>query len=205
MPLARVCKMARSDPTPRRQTANMGWGGGGVLGFRSTVDSPSKPVTPPPCPPVSRLAAATVSGSVAVKVCFGATFVFPCSVMMLPLYRKMGSLTLLVAVLLMVLGGSVMAAPPRRPVAVPFGRNYVPTWAFDHIKYYNGGSQIELYLDKYTGTGKKWWDQKEFQDLDSFQYRRLQWVRQKYTVYNYCTDRSRYPTMPPECTRDKDV
>lgn len=42
-------------------------------------------------------------------------------------------------------------APLRRPVAVPFGRNYVPTWAFDHIKYYNGGSQIQLYLDKYTG------------------------------------------------------
>lgn len=45
-----------------------------------------------------------------------------------------------------------MGAAPRRPIAVPFGRNYMPTWAFDHIKYYNGGSQIELHLDKYTGT-----------------------------------------------------
>ncbi|KAK4789030.1 hypothetical protein SAY86_020349 [Trapa natans] len=61
------------------------------------------------------------------------------------------SLPLFVLVVLMVRGGA-MAAPPRRPVPVPFGRNYVPTWAFDHIKYYNGGSQIELYLDKYTGT-----------------------------------------------------
>lgn len=47
----------------------------------------------------------------------------------------------------------VLAAAPRRPVDVPFGRNYVPTWAFDHIKYYNGGAQVDLQLDKYTGTG----------------------------------------------------
>lgn len=44
-----------------------------------------------------------------------------------------------------------MGAAPMKPVDVPFGRNYVPTWAFDHIKYYNGGSEIQLYLDKYTG------------------------------------------------------
>ncbi|MBA0562681.1 hypothetical protein Golob_007706 [Gossypium lobatum] len=51
------------------------------------------------------------------------------------------------------MASGTLATPPRRPIAVPFGRNYVPTWAFDHIKYYNGGSEIELYLDKYTGTG----------------------------------------------------
>ncbi|EHA8589310.1 Xyloglucan endotransglucosylase/hydrolase [Cocos nucifera] len=265
-----------------------------------------------------------------------------------------------------------MAAPPRRPINVPFQKNYVPTWAGDHIKYYNGGNEIQLCLDKYTGTGfqskgsylfghfsmqikmvpgdsagtvtafylssqnsehdeidfeflgnrtgqpyilqtnvftggkgdreqriylwfdpttdhhsysvlwnmyqivvfknskdlgvrypfnqpmkiysslwnaddwatrgglektdwsmapfvaayrgfhidgceataeakfcatqgRRWWDQKEFQDLDGYQYRRLSWVRQKYTIYNYCTDRSRYPAMPPECRRDRDV
>jgi xyloglucan:xyloglucosyl transferase len=53
--------------------------------------------------------------------------------------------------------------------------------------------------------GARWWDQKEFQDLDALQYRRLSWVRQKYTIYNYCTDRSRYPSMPPECKRDRDI
>ena len=53
--------------------------------------------------------------------------------------------------------------------------------------------------------GKRWWDQKEFQDLDSYQYRRLQWVRTKYTIYNYCTDRVRYPTVSPECKRDRDI
>lgn len=49
------------------------------------------------------------------------------------------------------MASGTMAAAPRKPVAVPFGRNYMPTWAFDHIKYYNGGSEIQLYLDKYTG------------------------------------------------------
>ncbi|KAK4356514.1 hypothetical protein RND71_025485 [Anisodus tanguticus] len=53
--------------------------------------------------------------------------------------------------------------------------------------------------------GMKWWDQKAFQDLDGPQYKRLQWVRQKFTIYNYCTDRKRYPTLPPECTRDRDL
>ncbi|KAJ6307775.1 hypothetical protein OIU76_017546 [Salix suchowensis] len=278
---------------------------------------------------------------------------------------------LLLGILFMAFG--TMGAAPRKPVDVPFGRNYVPTWAFDHIKYFNGGSEIQLHLDKYTGTGfqskgsylfghfsmqmklvpgdsagtvtafylssqnsehdeidfeflgnrtgqpyilqtnvftggkgdreqriylwfdptvgyhhysvlwnsylvvffvddvpirvfknckdlglkfpfnqpmkiysslwnaddwatrgglektdwskapfiasyksfhidgceasveakfcatqgTRWWDQKEFQDLDAFQYRRLKWVRQKYTIYNYCTDRSRYPSLPP--------
>ncbi|KAK6139105.1 hypothetical protein DH2020_027150 [Rehmannia glutinosa] len=205
--------------------------------------------------------------------------------------------------LLMMLSGA-MAAAPKKAVDVPFGRNYMPTWAFDHIKYYNGGSEIQLFLDNYTGTGfqskgsylfghfsmnikmvagdsagtvtafynskdlgvkfpfnqpmkiysslwnaddwatrgglektdwskapfvasykgfhidgceasvqakfcdtqgKRWWDQKEFQDLDSFQWRRLRWVRNKYTIYNYCTDRTRYPTVPPECKRDRDI
>jgi len=43
------------------------------------------------------------------------------------------------------------AANPRTPIDVPFGRNYVPTWAYDHIKYLNGGSEILLNLDKSTG------------------------------------------------------
>ncbi|KAK8607103.1 hypothetical protein V6N13_052849 [Hibiscus sabdariffa] len=264
----------------------------------------------------------------------------------------MGSSLWIMVVGVLFMASGTMGIPPRRPVAVPFGRNYVPTWAFDHIKYYNGGSQIELYLDKYTGTGfqskgsylfghfsmqiklvpgdsagtvtafylssqnsehdeidfeflgnrtgqpyilqtnvftggkgffvddvpirvfknckdlgvkfpfnqpmklysslwnaddwatrgglektdwskapfiaaykgfhidgcessveakfcatqgQRWWDQKEFQDLDSYQWRRLAWVRNTYTIYNYCNDRSRYPFIPPECKRDRDI
>lgn len=51
----------------------------------------------------------------------------------------------------LILVSGALAAPPRKPVDVPFGRNYMPTWAFDHIKYYNGGSEIQLSLDNYTG------------------------------------------------------
>uniref|UniRef100_A0A7N0VCW1 Xyloglucan endotransglucosylase/hydrolase n=1 Tax=Kalanchoe fedtschenkoi TaxID=63787 RepID=A0A7N0VCW1_KALFE len=277
--------------------------------------------------------------------------------------------------------GTTMAASPKRAVDVPFGRNYVPTWAFDHIKYLNGGSEIQLSLDNYTGTGfqskgsylfghfsmrikmvagdsagtvtayylssqgaehdeidfeflgnrtgepyilqtnvftggggnreqriylwfdpagafhtysllwnsymiaffvddipirvfknnnalgvkypfnqpmklysslwnaddwatrgglektnwdkapfvasyqgfdidgcqasvrakscatqgKHWWDQKEYRDLDRFQYRRLRSVRSKYTIYNYCTDKARYPVVPKECKRNRDM
>ncbi|KAI3977153.1 hypothetical protein MKX01_035883 [Papaver californicum] len=293
---------------------------------------------------------------------------------------KMGSLQCLSLCLgLLFLASGALAAAPRRPVNVPFSRNYKPTWAFDHIKYYNGGNDITLMLDKYTGTGfqskgsylfghfsmdikmvpgdsagtvtafylssnnnehdeidfeflgnrtgqpyilqtnvftggtgnreqriflwfdptkefhsysvlwnlyqivffvdsvpirvfknvkgskfpfnqpmkiynslwnaddwatrgglektdwskapfiaayrgfhvdgceesvtakycriqgQKWWDQKAFQDLDGIQYRKLADVRRRYTIYNYCTDRVRFPTMPIECKVDRDV
>ncbi|CAI0539387.1 unnamed protein product [Linum tenue] len=49
-----------------------------------------------------------------------------------------------------------MGAAPKKPVNVPFGRNYAPTWAFDHIKYFNGGNDIQLVLDKYTGPIRFW-------------------------------------------------
>ncbi|KAL6654759.1 hypothetical protein ACP70R_008224 [Stipagrostis hirtigluma subsp. patula] len=59
---------------------------------------------------------------------------------------------------------------------------------------------------RYCATqGARWWDQQEFRDLDGAQYRKLRWVRDRYTIYNYCTDRDRYPTMPPECSRDRDI
>lgn len=54
---------------------------------------------------------------------------------------------------LLALAYGALAAAPRKPLNVPFGRNYVPTWAFDHIKYKNGGAEVDLVLDKYTGTG----------------------------------------------------
>jgi xyloglucan:xyloglucosyl transferase len=46
---------------------------------------------------------------------------------------------------------STDASPPRKPMNVPFGKNYVPTWAYDHIRYFNGGNDIQLVLDKSTG------------------------------------------------------
>ncbi|OVA14872.1 Glycoside hydrolase [Macleaya cordata] len=289
----------------------------------------------------------------------------------------------LFTLILYVLSESVAGALPKKPVDVPFQKNYVPTWSSDHIKYFNGGSNVQLVLDKYSGTGfqsrdsylfghfsmrikmvggdsagvvtafylssqnsehdeidfeflgnrtgqpyilqtnvftggkgdreqriylwfdptkhfhtysilwnmhqivffvddvpirvfknskdlgvkfpfnqpmkiysslwnaddwatrgglektdwskapfiasytsfhvdgcdasspqsaqvcstrgRKWWDQKAFQDLDGLQYRKLQWVRNRFTIYNYCVDRSRFPSVPPECGRDKDI
>ncbi|KAH1077236.1 hypothetical protein GYH30_052662 [Glycine max] len=53
--------------------------------------------------------------------------------------------------------------------------------------------------------GKRWWDQAQYRDLDASQWRWLRWVRRKYTIYNYCTDRSRYPQLPLECRRNRDI
>lgn len=65
---------------------------------------------------------------------------------------EMGStMRLLLVVLVTIFIGGGMGATPRKPIDVPFGRNYVPTWAFDHIKYFNGGNEIQLHLDKSTG------------------------------------------------------
>lgn len=63
-------------------------------------------------------------------------------------------ITTLCLSLFLLLPSAARSAAPRRPVDVPFGRNYVPTWAFDHIKYLNGGSEIHLMLDKYTGNNQ---------------------------------------------------
>lgn len=51
----------------------------------------------------------------------------------------------------LLLASGAMSATPRKAIDVPFGRNYIPTWALDHIKYFNGGSEIQLSLDKFTG------------------------------------------------------
>ncbi|CAM0882807.1 unnamed protein product [Alopecurus aequalis] len=59
----------------------------------------------------------------------------------------------LLAVAVAVLLRGAAAAPPRKPVDVPFEKNYVPTWAEDHIHYVNGGREVQLSLDKSTGTG----------------------------------------------------
>ncbi|KAJ7550976.1 hypothetical protein O6H91_07G127500 [Diphasiastrum complanatum] len=60
----------------------------------------------------------------------------------------------------------------------------------------------------YTGTadscltGKNWWDQDQYQTLTSDQLSKLSWVKQNFTVYNYCTDFARYKPPLPECGSD---
>jgi xyloglucan:xyloglucosyl transferase len=55
--------------------------------------------------------------------------------------------------LLLVAAGGAIAASPRKPVDVDFQKNYVPTWASDHIHFSDGGREAQLYLDRSTGTG----------------------------------------------------
>ena len=63
----------------------------------------------------------------------------------------MGRLPLTLCLTFLVMATVTFGVPPKKAVDVPFGRNYFPTWAFDHIKYLNGGSEVHLILDKYTG------------------------------------------------------
>ncbi|KAM7485812.1 hypothetical protein LguiA_001821 [Lonicera macranthoides] len=44
-----------------------------------------------------------------------------------------------------------------------------------------------------------WWNEKQYWTLNSEQERMYQDVKKMYMTYNYCDDRSRYTTPPPEC------
>ncbi|CAM8907862.1 unnamed protein product [Rhodiola kirilowii] len=46
---------------------------------------------------------------------------------------------------------------------------------------------------------QNWWEGSAYQTLSTFEARKYRWVRMNHMVYDYCTDRSRYPTPPPEC------
>lgn len=47
-----------------------------------------------------------------------------------------------------------------------------------------------------------WWTQSEYQILGDHQVNELEWVRKNYLLYDYCADRKRTPTVPPECARN---
>jgi len=55
--------------------------------------------------------------------------------------------------LILLLHSAAMAATPRKPVSVPFGKNYVASWGADHIKEFHGGRKVELLLNKQYGAG----------------------------------------------------
>lgn len=44
-----------------------------------------------------------------------------------------------------------------------------------------------------------WWNDRKFWKLDKNQQKAYQQVRQKYMNYDYCSDRSRHPNIPPDC------
>ncbi|KAL2246812.1 UNVERIFIED_CONTAM: putative xyloglucan endotransglucosylase/hydrolase protein 6 [Sesamum indicum] len=44
-----------------------------------------------------------------------------------------------------------------------------------------------------------WWEGAAYQELNPDQARRYHWVRMNHMIYDYCTDKARYPVTPPEC------
>ncbi|KAL1061256.1 hypothetical protein V6Z11_1Z018000 [Gossypium hirsutum] len=46
---------------------------------------------------------------------------------------------------------------------------------------------------------RNWWEGTAYQALNAMEARRYRWVRMNHMIYDYCTDKSRYPVTPPEC------
>lgn len=44
-----------------------------------------------------------------------------------------------------------------------------------------------------------WWEGASYRNLSPVQERLYRWVRVNYMVYDYCSDKSRFPVPPPEC------
>ncbi|KAL3526927.1 hypothetical protein ACH5RR_011583 [Cinchona calisaya] len=44
-----------------------------------------------------------------------------------------------------------------------------------------------------------WWEGANYQQLSPIEARKYHWVRATHMIYDYCTDKSRYPVTPPEC------
>ncbi|GFY90970.1 xyloglucan endotransglucosylase/hydrolase 7 [Actinidia rufa] len=43
------------------------------------------------------------------------------------------------------------------------------------------------------------WEGAAYQQLNPIEARRYRWVRMNHMIYDYCSDKSRYPVTPPEC------
>ncbi|TYI54163.1 hypothetical protein E1A91_D11G056300v1 [Gossypium mustelinum] len=46
---------------------------------------------------------------------------------------------------------------------------------------------------------RNWWEGTAYQALNAMEAKRYRWVRMNHVIYDYCTDKSRYPVTPPEC------
>lgn len=44
-----------------------------------------------------------------------------------------------------------------------------------------------------------WWEGPACRDLSPDETKRYRWVRENHLIYDYCTDKLRYPVTPPEC------
>lgn len=48
-----------------------------------------------------------------------------------------------------------------------------------------------------------WWNAQEYWKLNASDQQKYENVRQNYVTYDYCSDRERYPTVPPECAQNQ--
>ncbi|KAJ9182448.1 hypothetical protein P3X46_006443 [Hevea brasiliensis] len=48
-------------------------------------------------------------------------------------------------------------------------------------------------------SSKFWWNRNQYWELSPSQEQAYQTVKSKYTTYDYCSDKTRYPIPPPEC------
>ena len=49
-------------------------------------------------------------------------------------------------------------------------------------------------------SNEKWWDEPVAWTLNEKQKEDYRWVNSKFMVYNYCSDKSRFSTLPVECS-----
>ncbi|KAJ4791069.1 Xyloglucan endotransglucosylase/hydrolase [Rhynchospora pubera] len=50
-----------------------------------------------------------------------------------------------------------------------------------------------------SNPNNNWWEGPAFRQLSAKQARLYRWVRMNHMIYDYCTDKSRYPVPPREC------
>lgn len=50
-----------------------------------------------------------------------------------------------------------------------------------------------------ANSARNWWEGATYQELTPVQARLYRWLRINHMVYDYCNDKPRYPTPPPEC------
>jgi xyloglucan:xyloglucosyl transferase len=61
----------------------------------------------------------------------------------------------------------------------------------------NDGTDVTACQTEYQNN---WWEGSQYTDLTASQISNLQYIRQTYGVYDYCTDTARNPTPPLECS-----
>ncbi|KAL2557059.1 Xyloglucan endotransglucosylase/hydrolase protein 2 [Forsythia ovata] len=60
-------------------------------------------------------------------------------------------------------------------------------------------NSLNIQVQQQCYSSNYWWNDRKFWKLDKIQQKAYQQVRQKYMNYDYCSDRSRHPNIPPEC------